>query len=376
MTIDDETLVQDPEVVEGTETTEAPETRESIVEGAVADAELQGRLDDLAEAETEPTVESLRTAFGDLADGLTDEELQAEWDKARGGTEGTEAGPYVLPNGLKLYGEDGKELTDLSKMTLQQALDAKVQWGYNALGKEQKKALTEVFRNASLGHYNEQKMQTLQQERTQAYEAWKQLSAEHESWAQDRQVWLGVLTAASQGNIEPLKQLIKAYGEQGGSQPMTQETVDPRQEAEFNQAGIQWVNTEANRLATLYGANPLEIAQTIMYMANQEPKEFLTKEKLEAIVQYEIPALLERYNYSQTAAGQAASADPRDVEIATLKKQMAELTAGKTNAATQKVRDRAKKVPAAGGGRTPVSGASVPSFKTREDYKKWIRDEE
>ena len=360
----------DIDVDEQLEQKEAPETRESIVENAVAEAELQGKLDDLASTEGDLSAESLRENLGDLAEGLSDEELMAEWVKAQKGDtaeEGTEAQPFTLPNGLKLYGEDGKEVTDFSKLTLQQLLNDKMQWGYNALGKEQKKALTEVFRNASLGHYNEQKMQTLAQERAKAYEMYTQIKSEHDNWAKDRQVWLSVLTSAAQGNIEPLKQLIKAYGEAGVE---SRSEPSARQEEDYSQAGMEWVNTEANRLAEQYGANPLEIAQAIVYLANQEPREFLTQEKLNAIVQYEIPALLEKHQYSQkNGTAQPAGND----EITALKKQVAELMADKQNTSTQKVRDKQKKAPPAGGGRTSSAGDSVPAFKTREQYKEWIR---
>lgn len=370
----DEELEQDV-VQDGSTTTEPIETRESIINDAVGNAELEAKLGDLADSDEELTAESLRASLGDIAEGLTDEELMAEWDKANGGTAG-EATPFTLPNGLKLYGEDGKEIAGLDKLTLAQLFNDKVQFGYNALGKEQKKALGEVFRNASLGHYNEQKMQTLAQERAKAYEMYQGIKTEHDAWAQDRQVWLSVLTAASQGNIEPLKQLLKAYGEAGNQGPQhTESTIDPRQEAEYDQAGMNWVTTEANRIAEQYGANPLEIAQAIVYLANQEPKEFLTQEKLTAIVQYEIPALLERYNYSQKNGDTVANGTPATDEVAALKKQVAELMADKQNASTQKVRDRTKKIPAAGGGRTAGAGDSVPTFKSREQYKRWIRDE-
>lgn len=364
------------EGTEGQEGIEAGESRQSIIESAVNDAEAQERIDALAANEAEPTIDQLKEAFGDLAEGLTDAELQAEWDKAQGKEAGAEGTGFTLPNGLKLYGEDGKELTGLEKMTVAQIFSDKVQFGYNALGKEQKKALAEVFRNASLGHYNEQKMQTLAQERTSIYDKYTKLNAEHASWAQDRQVWLSVLTAAANGNVDPLKQLIKEYGAANAQAGVTgpQATIDPSQEAEFNDAGMQWVTAEANKLAQTYGANPLEIAQAIVYMANQEPQEFLTQEKLNAIVQYEIPALLERYNYSVKVGGvvQAqGTADPRDAKIATMERQLAELTAGQKNAQTQRLRER--KVPAAGGGRTSAAGDTVPAFKSREDYKKWIR---
>lgn len=363
------------------EVKETPETRESIVNDAVANAELDIRMEDLANSNEEFTAESLRSNLGDLAEGLSDEELMAEWAKAQGGTEGTEgeAAPFTLPNGLKLYGEDGKEIAGLDKLTLAQLFNDKVQFGYNALGKEQKKALGEVFRNASLGHYNEQKMQTLAQERAKAYEMYQGIKTEHDSWAKDRQVWLNVLTHAAQGNVEPLKQLIKAYGEAGGQEEARTNQIDSRQEAEYNQAGMNWVTGEANRLAEQYGANPLEIAQAIVYLANQEPQEFLTQDKLNAIVQYEIPALLERYNYSQkngggTQAQPQANGNQSNDEVNALKKQVAELMADKQNAATQKLRDK-KKSPPAGGGRTSGTGDSVPAFKSREQYKTWIRGE-
>jgi len=364
-------------MIDGTEVQEQEiETRESIVENAVADVELQGKLEDLASTEGDLTAESLRQSLGDIAEGLSDEELMAEWAKAQkgAGEEGTEdidVQPFTLPNGLKLYGEDGKEVTDFSKLTLQQLLDPKLQWGYNALGKEQKKALTEVFRNASLGHYNEQKMQSLAQERAKAYEMYSEIKKEHEAWAQDRQVWLSVLTSAAQGNVEPLKKLIQVYGAEAGkvgASPSSE--ISPEQEAEYDRQGQEWVNAEANRLAEQYGANPLEIAQAIVYLANQEPKEFLTQDKLNAIVQYEIPALLEKYQYTQKNGTPAPAAND---EVAALKKQVAELMADKQNSQTQKVRDRQKKAPPAGGGSPSGAGASVPAFKTRDQYKEWIR---
>jgi hypothetical protein len=61
------------QMTEGLEVQEQEiETRESIVENAVADVELQGKLEDLAATEGDLTAESLRASLGDVAEGLSD----------------------------------------------------------------------------------------------------------------------------------------------------------------------------------------------------------------------------------------------------------------------------------------------------------------
>src|SRR2546428_5854969 len=190
--------VIDPETQDEPITTEPTQSRDDIRAAALEDAGVEAEgtegvvedfdtvLEEVA-AKEDVTVEDLRRVGGEDADDLSDDELLAEWKKAQEGDE------VKLP--FPVYDAEGNKVTDISKLTLNDLLTGKVQIGYQAMGKEQKKALIDLIRTASLGHYNESKMANVMAERSAAYQTLQQLRAEHDAWGRDRQVWDRVLAA-------------------------------------------------------------------------------------------------------------------------------------------------------------------------------------
>lgn len=360
--------------------------RDEMINAAMAEGELASSLDTLAEKE-DVTVEDLRQALGATAQGLSDEELMAEWQKAQvddsataGEPKNTETAPtFALPSGLKLYDDKGVEVDVKALKPEEVAILQRVlgyQWGYQALGKEQRKTIDQIARVASLGHYNEQKMQSLLGERSQAMRERQEALGKIEQYEQDRRVWDQALTALANGNAEPIQRLAQAFQQALSTLP-AQPAVST-QDAEFEQIGTQWFMANAlpraTELAQQYNANVGEITQAMIDMFVQEG-EFLTPAKIEAILQYEIPALLERNGYAANGqrVDRSTGTGADQTEIAALKKQVAELVAATKNAETQRL--RGKRAPAAGGGSTPSGSEVMPDFKSKEDYKRWIRDE-
>lgn len=363
-------------------------THGDLVAEAMAEAERNARLGELGEGDF--TSAQLREALGDAAEGLSDDELMAEWQKAQAAGAKPEDGSEeeekpeatsepVKLEGFKLYDAQGNEIVDPTKVSALDLLTGKVQIGYNALSKEQRKNLRDLTRVASLGHYNEQKMTTVLAERQQAMQRAHEASQKITQYEADRRVWDQALTALVNGNGEPMQRLALAYQQALQSmpnQPLAAPTAD--QDAEFSAAGQQFFSEtivpRAQELATQYGANAIEIAQYIVHMCEQEG-EFLTREKIDAILQYEMPAILEQNGYAAGAAAPASNgADPRDAEIAKLKAQVQEILATQKNNSTQNIRTKGKKAPPSGRG-VPPATITVPEMTSRQDMLKYLRDD-
>src|SRR3990172_1453557 len=70
--------------------------------------------EDLSQQEEEPTAEQLRALAGADAKGLTDEQLVAEYEKAKAAEE------FKLP--FPVYDAEGNKITDVSKLSLKDVL--------------------------------------------------------------------------------------------------------------------------------------------------------------------------------------------------------------------------------------------------------------
>lgn len=340
--------------------------------------EVAGEAENIpVEETTEPSVEEIKALVEKeqpgATDGLTDEEVLAEWKKANE--------PEAFKPDFPLYDDKGQPVTDFAKVTLEDFLTGKYTIGYNAMDKEQRKNFSELRRMASNGHYNEAKYTTATSERDQIRQRYQSLDTEHKQWAGERQTWISVLTQAASGNIAPLQKVVDDFAKEAGKlpEPMVEQ---PEVNRELEEAGQQFIlNTvlpTSYDLARKYGhGNPAEIRDVALHLMQQEG-EFLTNEKINMILQYELPRLLEEKGYSAngtTAIPQAdGNSDPLKSELASLKQQVQELTAKKANDRMASL--RGKKAPPAGGGGTQGSGETMPNFKSREDYKKWMRNEE
>jgi len=373
---------------------------DDIVAQTLADSEFDARLGDLAGGENDYTPAQLREQLGEISEGMTDEELTTEWAKAReSATEedddaapGTEAPPIVAPTtapfkleGFKLFDAKGAEIKDPTKVSALDLLTGKVQVGYNALSKEQRKSLRDLTRVASLGHYNEKVLVDTRAERAQAMQRAVAAESQVAQFNNERRVWDTALTALVNGNPEPIQRLAVAYQQalaQGGAPASNGREAAPADDSRFDEIGQQFFNENivprAQELATQYGANAIEIAQYVLYLCEQEG-DFLTPDKIQAILQYEMPAILEGHGYAangKSVAQPQADGDPRDKTIADLTKRLTALEAGKTNASTERLRGKTRKAPPSGGGSTPGGGETMPAdVNTREKMRQYLRGE-
>lgn len=373
--VDNEELSQD--------THDAAPDHGSIVNDAMDSATLDASLQELASKEGDLNVSDLREALGDDVLGMDDAELLKLWNDAKNGAEKPEAEAAAatdLP--FPLYDDKGNKVTDISKVTLQDLFNGKYQVAYQAMGKEQRKAFKDLVRNASLGHYNESKMSTLQGERQRAMEMLSDLRKEHEAWGTDRKTWNQVLNAYVQGNPKPLEHLLTKYVTELGKEPtqvtpgsISQETVEL--ERQGNEVFSTYVVPQAYAIAQEYGANAQEVINAAKQLINQEPAEFFTKEKLDNILNHEIRVLLEDAGYSPNGKGAVATPanDPRDKQIEELRNSIAEIKASQANSTVQRARAKVRTAPSAGGGSVSGAGESMPNMRNRADMKKFLRGE-
>lgn len=318
--------------------------------------------EELANVQGELTIEHLRKLPG--ADQYTDEQLMQMWQSANA---------PAPKRSYKIYNESG-EVNDLADLSAEDFL--KLQFGYNAFGKEHKKTFDELMRNASLAHYNEQKMAGLRGERQQLVDKYSKIEQEHTAWANDRKIWEHALTQLAMGNAQPIQQLAQAFMQAQQQMPAMEQA--PGGDKELESAGLrvyyEYIVPNAQQVAQRYGANPEEVAQAVMHLVGQEPEEFLTAEKLANIINIEIPALLEQagYSASESASNNAPSTPSNKPDkVSELEKKVAELTARLENQSVQKA--KAKRPPPVGSGAAPSAGNTVPDFKSRREMKEWLQ---
>ena len=359
------------------------QTRDDIISGVVDEAaeafergaetppeEVEKIETELAEKEGDLTLEDLRKLPGN--EEFSDEELLAEWKKAQ-----AEATPLQFAH--PVYDTEGNKIPDLRNVSIEDLLTGKVQFGYQAMGKEQRKALAEVFRVAQLGHYNESQRAQVLAERNSIAAQFDKAQKQLDQYTKERDTWGAALQAYAHGNPNPLNALAKAYVE-ALTQPPTAAAEDLETEQREQLAGVQFVYGTvvpyAQDLAARYGADAEQITTEILNRIAAEPQQFLTREKIEAIMQYEIPAVLEQLGYSAGKPSVEVSTTPDDV--AELRKQVAALqktVAESANSRTEALRNKSRRTPPSGGGTTPGAGDSMPSFKDRDGMKKWLRGE-
>jgi len=362
-------------------------SHQELVDSAFAESGLDAALEEIAGQDGEPTAADLRRAVGDEADGLTDEQLLAAYEKAKLGDEPADADTAEeVAKALNvdyLYDAQGNKIADLAKVSINDLLTGKVQIGYNALGKEVRKTFEDLRRTASNGHYNESRMTKLQSERQMVYDQLESLRTEHKAWEVDRKVWDRVLTAATQGNIKPLQAVIDKFAAEMGKMPESLGNEDA-EAARANEVGTQvytnYIVPEAYKLASSYKADPTEVTQEIMRLVGLEPALFVTPERIQEILTYELPATLEAAGYARDGAAAPAAngqstGNPLEATVKQLQAQVAALTAASANNVTDKLRQKNKRIPAAGGGVTQGGGESMPTINTRDDMKKYLRGE-
>ena len=355
----------------------ALEEAAAAVGGESTEAVSQAVVEELSAKEGEITIEDLRKLPG--ADKMTDEQLKAEWDKAVAAEQ-----PYKIP--FPVYDAEGNKIEALDKFTLQDLLDGKVKLGYTAFDKEQRKTLAEALRNASMGHWNEQKYNTALEERNRVSTELSQKAQRLEALEQQQRIWDAALSALVMGNIQPMQQLANALANKTVEMPQNVPGYVPESQAQAErqamEAGMTYIqNTlipQGLEIAQNYGANAKEVLDLIEYYIAQEPQQFLNEEKIQNILKYDVPMVLEQAGYTSEGGVNRPAATVQNNEIEELKKTVAALQssiAEKKNAQIETLRTR-KKFPPAGGGSTPGAGDSMPSFKSRAQMKAWMQGDD
>ena len=161
------------------------------------------------------------------------------------------------------------------------------------MGKEQRKALTEVIRNASQGHFNESRYNTVQGQYRDVATKLQQREAEIKKFEEDRQVWNSALTAISMGDSSKLAAIINAFKSSLGKTGITPEGFVPQDQVAAEraqaEAGMQfWTNEivpAAYDVARNYNADPKEVQNAVKWYVENEPN--LTRERLDEIIQIE-----------------------------------------------------------------------------------------
>lgn len=368
--------------------------RESLVSDAFAEGIEESVIETLA-GKDDITLDDLRKIPG--AEGLTDAQLTAAWSKAQaeaGGAEGTDPNAQKVELPFPVYDAQGNKVA-ADKLTLQDLISGKVQIGYQAMGKEQRKAFGDLIRNASQGHWNEHRYNSVQSQYRQASEKLATLEKESSGHKEMQSQWNGALTALLTGNNAPMKALIDAYRSEltkSGQAPpagfVSEDTVAEQREAA--ERGMQWWTDvgmpTAYEIANNYGADAKEVQGAIQYFINNEPN--LTPQRIEEILKFDVPYEFEKNGY--TAKGGSGQADgagngqqhvpsngQANNEVAELKRQIAALSArvtGNANERTTAVREKGKRTPPAGSGATAGAGDSMPSFKSRNEMKDWLQN--
>lgn len=361
--------------------------RDSALEDAGQEASRTSAIDDLVSKEGEITIEDLKKLPG--SEGMTDEQLKAEWDKAVA-AEKTGTGEQEVESAFKLpfpiYDKDGNKVEALEKISVRDLLEGKLQLSYQAMGKEQRKTLTEALRNASLGHWNEQKYNTTVEERNRVAQDLTKAQATLDQHTTERKVWDAALTALAMGNIEPMRQLAAAYQQNLTNVPQNTPGMVSVSSVEAERAEVAAGNQFIQEtiipagvdIATRYGADPKEVLGAIEFFLKREPMQFLTREKIDSILKYDVPNVLEENGYTPKSQGSATGVKPagQSNEVAELRKTVEALQssiAEKKNNAVQSTRERSKKIPPSGGGATPGAGDSMPSFGSRSQMKAWMQ---
>lgn len=351
-------------------------TLDQAIRSAADDHEGNKALEGLR-GRTDITLTDLRTLPG--TEGFTDAQLQEMWDEVQGTKATPVADAKAIARAWKVYNGDA-EVTDLTKMTAAEFVE-KMKHEYTANGKQHRKTYDELVRNASQGHFNAERNATLQRERQTAYESWKREEARANQLDTDKQTWNTALVAATRGDLKPLQTLVDAF-QTALAAPApaasTETEMVSREQVERDRAGQRVYNEaimpKAQEMATKYGIDAEQIAQGIMMLVANEPPEFFTAQRLQEIVNEEIPAHIEAMLAEKGITAPTPAADPRDAEIASLKAQLAGSTTAHNSRVAQVHATRKGAPPAAAA--LPASGNALetPNFESANDARKWLRE--
>lgn len=357
--------------------------REALVADTYAEGIENSVIEKLSEKD-EVTIEDLRQLPGSA--GLTDDQLTAAWAKAQKDAGiVTDAAKTDLP--FPVYDAQGNKIS-ADKVNIADLLSGKALIGYQAMGKEQRKAFADVVRNASQGHWNEHRYTTVQQQYKAATQQLETLQKESASHKDMQGQWNAALTALVMGDNNPMRAMVEAYKGALGKSGITPEGFVPqdtvRAQQEDMERGNQWYTDTglpaAMDIANRYSADAKEVMGAIKYFIENEPN--LTPQRIDEIIKFDVPYAFEANGYMAKDSGTSQDIGPRtngvmpSNEVAELQKQVTALTArlaGASNARTESIRDKGRKIPPAGSGATSGAGDSMPAFNSRAAMKDWLQ---
>ena len=367
-------LAEEEEIVNESENTEAEEADDEGEGSSSSQADGVGG-EDGSEVEASSTVltelaskdelslEDIRKLPG--SDKYTDAQLEEMWEKA---VNATSTKPSA--RSFKVFKEDA-ELEALTGLTAEELLST-LKFGYNANGKEQRKTFEELVRTAQMGHYQESRLARVLADRNTSYEKATTLEQKNAEYEAERKMWGYAMSQHVQGNDAPLQQLIEAFRKVESAPPEMPQAQQQQTDYEREMAGqkvyYEVVVPTAYKLAQSYGANPQEVVKAIEQYVNNEPAEFMNEERFAAILQQDIPFLLEQNGYTRS---NAATAPKQETEVEKLKKELATLKAEKQNNVVRSTKLR--KSPPSGNGTVPSAGETMPEIKTRQQMKDYLR---
>lgn len=240
------------------------------------------------------------------AKGVSDDELIEMAVAAGLKVAGTEivAAEKVAPvtRNWKVYGKDGKEVTNFAKMSAADLIAATI--GYRAINSDQKRTFDEVVRLAQLGHHNEQRMAQVMSDRNMLAERVQLAGTELAKADQERQAWQTILADQTGSSF------LKAQERYFEALRVAPQVNGPSQ-AEVQATGIVFYQNTIfpalQAVASAYpGSNLTEIDKMAQYLLAQEPLAAMDKnaawERIKYIVNSQIPAMLEEAGFRVAGA--------------------------------------------------------------------------
>lgn len=363
-------------------------------------------IDQLSQTDDEVTIEDLRQFSG--ADKFSDQELQELWTKAQAndsaqssgaagasgqapgagtsdGASGSTQESTASPRSWKFYGADGKAVENIDALTLKDFLGGKI--GYNALGKEEQRALDELIRVAQFGHLNQTKLGMAQQEAQQMREQLQRVSSELGANKQEREAINRAFQQFHMGNAKPLENLLAKYKEALGAEPAA--APAGATEAQLEAAGQQFYNSSIqpvlHKIADDYGVRRQDVENAFMMRADKDPN--ITDDKIALWLNHEIPLEIESFGFlkggkSPSSTGPSnGGSSAGDDKLAALEKELAAMKTQLANQTTADVRSRSRNIPNAGstgrdsGNQPSGSDAVIPAsaLASKDAFLKFIR---
>jgi hypothetical protein len=268
---------------------------------------------------------------------------------------------------------------------------------YKALGKDQVRGFNEVVRNAQLGHFNEQRYGTLQQDLVALGERYAEIQEELQGYKEMENLWMRALKDENVMNQLKSEMAPMLMGEIPELEaPMSQQEL----EAQGYQIFDQEIRPYLSDVSTYYGIDQISLEQYVMEQISMLPDAIITEERVVEYLQNQLFHEIEAAGYNplydeegklieeqesnmRDSIQTAQNIDAKSAEENTaLKQEVDQLKAVVKNLQTQtKVGKKKKAPPNTRGGKGPSGGDDGDSkrggdqdFDSAADFKDWLRE--